>query len=126
MYPGTVKNASRYMDGFVFFRALGLESNCLKETFKTFLVSFKKRDSANITVLAVFLPLTVFCFLEFSRDIVYSVHTASNHCRGCLISGDVLYPLLSGDHAHQTGLSSSLTLEKGYQWEWDRWKFYKR
>lgn len=36
-----------------------------------------------------------------------------------------MYPLLSGDHAHQTGLSSSPTLEKGYQQELDRWKFYK-
>lgn len=34
-------------------------------------------------------------------------------------------PLLSGDHSHQTGLTSSPTLEKGYQWELGRWKFYK-
>lgn len=36
-----------------------------------------------------------------------------------------MYPLLSGDHSYQTGLSSSPTLEKGYQQELDRWKFYK-
>jgi len=54
------------MDGFVFFKALGLESNCLKETFKSFLVSSKKRDSADTTVFAVFLPLTVSGFHEFS------------------------------------------------------------
>lgn len=43
------------------------------------------------------------------------MHTASTHCSGCLISGDVLYPLLSRKHAHSTGLSSSPSLEKGYQ-----------
>lgn len=36
-----------------------------------------------------------------------------------------VYPLLSGDHAHQTGLSSSHVLGKGYQQELGRWKFYK-
>lgn len=36
-----------------------------------------------------------------------------------------MYALLSGVHAHQTGLASSPTVEKGYQWELDRWKFYK-
>lgn len=54
-YPGTMKNASRYMDGFVFFKALGLESNCLEGTLKSLLISFKERDSANITGFAVFL-----------------------------------------------------------------------
>lgn len=126
VYPGTVKTASRYMVGFVCFKALGLESNCLQATFRSLLVPFKKRDSANITVSAVFLPLTVFDFLEVSWDTVCSVHAASNRCRGCLISGEVLYPLLSGDRAHQTGPFSSPTLENGYQWEWDSWKFYSR
>lgn len=54
-YPGTVKNASRCMDGFVFFKVLGLESNRLEGTFKSLLVSFKERDSANIPGFAVFL-----------------------------------------------------------------------
>lgn len=67
--------------------------------------------------------LSLLGFLGFSRDVVYLVHTTSSHCRGCLINGDV--PLLSGDHSYQTGLSSSPTLEKGYQQELDRWKFYK-
>lgn len=91
-YPGTVKNALRYMDRFVFFKALGLESNCLKETFKSLLVSFKNRDSADTTMFAVFLPLTVFDFLEFSQDTVCLVHTASNRCRGFLVRGYVLCP----------------------------------
>lgn len=87
-YPGTVKNASRYMGGFVFFQALDAKSNCLKGTFKSLLVSFKEGDFANITGFAVFLHWLL-GFLGFSRDAVYLVYTASSHCRGCLINGDV-------------------------------------
>lgn len=88
VYPGTVKNASSYMVGFVFFKALGIESNCLEGTFKRLLVSFKKRDSVNITGFAVFLHWLCWVFLD-SSEMLCLVHTASSHYRGCLINGNV-------------------------------------
>lgn len=108
------------MDGFVFFKALGLESNCLKETFKSLLVSFKNRDSADSPMLAVFLPLTVFDFLEFPWDTVCLVHTASSCCGGSLVRGCFVSPWSLEIMLIKLGLG------KGYQRERGRWVFYRR
>lgn len=133
VYPGTVKNARRYMDRIFFsFREVGWESNCLNETFKRLLVSFKKRDSANITDL---LYLQLSCcrlYLVFwnslKRYCLFST-CCKQPLQRLFVSGDVLCSLLSGAQSHQAGffvvvfvLFFSLTLSKVYQWQWDRWK----
>lgn len=113
VYPGTLKNAWRYMDrDFFSSREVGRESNCLKETFKRLLVPFKKRDSADLTDL-LYLQLAGCIWFSgiLSRDIVYSAHTASSHCRGYLIGGDVLCPCFLELIHTKMGFFFSLTVK---------------
>lgn len=62
-----------------FFKALGRESNCLKETFKSLFLSLLRKEIVQIlpTVLAVILPLPVFGFLGDVLPIQHMLQAAT-------------------------------------------------